>query len=269
MKKTYENVWVTCMHGNCCAEEGYVTHPLICPVCENVIWIVAEEIIDKQPIEEWSTPELKCEGTLAMRTIECICPDCDYVYRTGSKCLICGNGYSCYYTSDYVFSKDEFDEMVKAHKNKLSISREVYIKQFREKMKKKDFMEFVKIVRESVLSSTDIHENINLLDIKHGGQDFSSNEFLNVLNSYSANDNPEFEGKTFKIYDMDEFIKVFMDCLLSATIFAKEKRIKSLLQMPFATFETKNANYGKQRGLLELANTIAEKKYGYNIFNIA
>jgi len=135
MSKTYENVLVTCCDGDCCPKGKFFVHRLICPECENVIWIVDDEIIDEKPTEEWSTKELKWEGTLAMHTHTCTCPDCGFVFANGDKCSICGKGTTFYHFGDYVFNEEGFIEMMKTKRNKCLIPREEYIRQFKEATK--------------------------------------------------------------------------------------------------------------------------------------
>ena len=131
MGRKYENVMVTCSHGECCPAGQMAFHRLICPVCENVIWIVGDEIVAEKPTEEWSTPDFKWESTLSMRSHTCVCPDCHFVINSGDKCLICDKGVSFYHSGDAVFTEDQFQEMLNRRMNKCLIPRAEYIRQFK------------------------------------------------------------------------------------------------------------------------------------------
>ena len=131
MNRRYENVMVTCSHGDCCPLGQMCHHRLICPVCENVIWIVDDEVITEKPTEEWSTPEVKFEGNLAMRSRTCSCPDCNFVFKSGDKCAICEKGISFYAVGDMVFPEADFQEMMRRKMNKCLIPRAEYIRQFK------------------------------------------------------------------------------------------------------------------------------------------
>jgi hypothetical protein len=106
-------------------------HRLICPVCENVIWIVDGEIITEKSTEEWSTSDLKWEGNLTMRSHTCSCPDCAFVFKNGDKCTICEKGVSFYQGGDAAFSEADFREMMNRRMNKCLIPRAEYIRQFK------------------------------------------------------------------------------------------------------------------------------------------
>ena len=47
---------------------NFTVHRLICPICENVIWIVDDKVLGVQPTEKLSTPGLELEGTIAIRS---------------------------------------------------------------------------------------------------------------------------------------------------------------------------------------------------------
>jgi len=136
MKRTYENVLVTCTKGECCSDGQTAIHRLICPVCENVIWIVSDEITAEKSTEEWSTPDLKWKGTLAMHSHKCICPDCGFVFESGDKCWVCGKGISFYHLGDAVFTEEQFNEMMEKKLNKCLVSKVEYINNFNEARKK-------------------------------------------------------------------------------------------------------------------------------------
>jgi len=46
----WQNVLVTCSHGDCCEPGTVVFHRLICPECENVVWKVTQTRDEKYPI---------------------------------------------------------------------------------------------------------------------------------------------------------------------------------------------------------------------------
>jgi len=138
MSITYENVLVTCSHGECCSDGQIVFHRLICPICENVIWIVGDEVLAEKPTEEWSTPDLKWEGTLTMRSHKCTCPDCGFVFESGNKCWVCGKGISFYHLGDAVFTEEQFQEMMEKKLNKCLVSKTEYIKNFNKARKQSE-----------------------------------------------------------------------------------------------------------------------------------
>jgi len=138
MNRTYENVLVTCSHGECCPDGQVTIHRLICPICENVIWIVGDEVIAEKPTEEWSTPELKWEGTLTMRSHKCTCPDCNFIFENGDKCWVCGKGTSFYHLGDAVFTEEQFQEMMSKKLNKCLVSKAEYINNFNEARKQSE-----------------------------------------------------------------------------------------------------------------------------------
>jgi hypothetical protein len=136
MKRTYENVLVTCTHGECCPDGQVTIHRLICPNCENVIWVVGDDIIAEKPTEEWSTPDLKWEGTLTMRSHKCTCPDCNFTFESGDKCWVCGKGTSFYHLGDTIFTEEQFKEMMEKKLNKCLVSKKEYINNFDEARRK-------------------------------------------------------------------------------------------------------------------------------------
>ena len=131
MAITYENVLVTCVDGSCSPQGQFMIHRLICPECENVIWIVGDETLVEKPAEELSIPDVKVEGNLTLHSHKCTCPDCGFVFNSGDKCHICGTGTSFYHLGDATFTYEEFQEMMAKKMNKCLVSREEYISNFK------------------------------------------------------------------------------------------------------------------------------------------
>jgi len=138
MGATYENVLVTCINGECCPDGQVTFHRLICPNCENVIWIVDGGDLAEKPTEEWSMPDLKWEGTLNMRSHKCTCPDCNFVFESGDKCWVCGKGTSFYHMGDAVFTEEQFNEMMEKKLNKCLVSKAEYINNFNQARRKRE-----------------------------------------------------------------------------------------------------------------------------------
>jgi len=109
----WQNVMVTCSHGHCCEPGSITQHRLICPVCENVVWKVIQYRDGENPM---------------FVSTKAACADCDFVFQSGEKCLICEKGTSFYQMSDYTFPDDDFVQFHKEGKNKSLIPRAEYIK---------------------------------------------------------------------------------------------------------------------------------------------
>ena len=119
----WQNVLVTCSHGDCCEPGAMIFHRLICPDCENVVWKVTQTRDEKYPM---------------MTSTEAVCPDCGFTFHSGDKCLICKKGASFYHMSDYTFPDEDFVQFHKEGKNKCLVSREEYILQFKAAYKRED-----------------------------------------------------------------------------------------------------------------------------------
>ena len=152
MNTTYENVLVTCMSGECCPSGTYmIIHRLICPDCENVIWVVSDEILS--------------EDTLTMSSYKCDCPDCGFVFKSGDKCWVCGKGTSFYHSGDAVFTEGRYQEIMERKLNKCLISKAEYIENFievRKQSEKNELSTKLKAVKDEISIKIEEYKNLEV-----------------------------------------------------------------------------------------------------------
>jgi hypothetical protein len=120
-------------------------------------------------------------------------------------------------------------------------------------------MYFTEALEKSLKINADVFDTANKMDVSRGGENFPMGEILKIFSTYKTSDKA-MKGKTFATSSTKEFFETLEDCALNASNLKKSE----LIREPFATFKIDPSNYGKQKMLIEIVNTITNEKFGFD-----
>ena len=125
-------------------------------------------------------------------------------------------------------------------------------------------------VLESLLTQSSTFQELNLLDVNRGGQNFEVNQVLGVLKNHAADGGAVKPLSTQYVADFESFFKqvlnsvMFFSNLSDLELKKYRARLKGLI-----TFRVDPLNFSKQKLILEVTNTIINAKYNFKLFVIS
>ncbi len=123
---------------------------------------------------------------------------------------------------------------------------------------------------EQTLQESSAYNELNLLDVNRGGENFDSSNVINVLSNHVADGGKVKPLSVEYCADCNNFIKQVLNCvmmfsnLLDDELKLFNKKLKGLV-----TFKLDPLNYSKQKFVLEIINAIIQAKYNCNLFVIS
>lgn len=129
------------------------------------------------------------------------------------------------------------------------------------------YLYFCKVMEQHLLESN-IFNDLNMLDVARGGQDFSSKDLIDYM-STNAFDGGMQPLSVFKFEDFNEFLNCYFNVIMSYSNLTdfEFNNLKSKLKS-YATIKVGVKNYSKQLYLLEIANAVLNAKYEFSAFTI-
>lgn len=133
----------------------------------------------------------------------------------------------------------------------------------------KKYLYVCSIFEQTILASSAFNE-LNLLDVNRGGQNYSASNVVKCLETFGADGGKVKPLSTEHCSDFNEFLSKVLNSVMmfSDLTDAEIKKFKSKVK-GLVTFKLDPLNYSKQKFVLEIINTIIDAKYNFNLFIIS
>lgn len=125
-------------------------------------------------------------------------------------------------------------------------------------------------VLESLLTQSSTFQELNLLDVNRGGQNFEVNQVLGVLKNHAADGGAVKPLSTQYAADFESFFKQVLNSVMCFSNLSDLELKKYMARLKgLITFRVDPLNFSKQKLILEVTNTIINAKYNFNLFVIS
>ena len=133
----------------------------------------------------------------------------------------------------------------------------------------KKYLYVCSIFEQTILANSAFNE-LNLLDVNRGGQNFSSTDVIKFLETFGADGGKVKPLSTEYCLNFTEFLSSVLNSVMmfSNLTDAEIKKLKTKAK-GLITFKLNPLNYSKQKFVLEIINTIINAKYDFNLFIIS